>query len=170
MSDRDIFIPPLGAKLVLAEDWHFDLPGDHRNSTMMRLMHPKSPMNYFDKAVIEGNMLAAGTELTVRTIDIRQGQRGHEVIAFSVKVGKKPATRFFVRLDCANKIVTVPAPVKSNAAVAAIAYALEVCDDSHDAQDFLRYWNEGEFDVLRRNWEDIPDEVFIGVDPLFKPK
>lgn len=49
-----------------------------------------------------------------------------------------------------------------SAAVAAIQYALE--DD--DGIDFLRYWNQGEFDVLRRNWENIPEEVFIGADPL----
>ena len=168
-----VFIPPLGTKLVLTQDWHFDLPGDHRNSTMLRLMHPKQPMNYFDKAIVEGNMLPAGTELTVRTIDIRQGQRSYEIIAFSVKIGKKPATRFFVRLDCANKIVAdvdgKPAPPENNAAVAAILYAnSDEVDDEHDGMHFLRLWTEGEFDKLRRNWSNIPDEVFIGADPLFK--
>lgn len=53
-----------------------------------------------------------------------------------------------------------------NAAVAAIQYALDQCDGTGDSMDFLRYWNEGEFDILRRNWEDIPDAVFIGADPL----
>lgn len=56
----------------------------------------------------------------------------------------------------------------NNAAVAAIAYAIDKCE-SEDGMEFLGYWNEGEFDVLRRNWEDIPDAVFIGADPLFKP-
>ena len=53
-----------------------------------------------------------------------------------------------------------------NAAVAAIQYALGECDGTGDSMDFLRYWNEGEFDILRRNWENIPDAVFIGADPL----
>lgn len=34
---------------------------------------------------------------------------------------------------------------------------------------FLRYWNEGDFDVIRREWPDAPEEVFIGADPLYKP-
>ncbi|MBJ9508258.1 hypothetical protein, partial [Acinetobacter baumannii] len=41
-------------------------------------------------------------------------------------------------------------------------------DGTDDAMEFLNYWNEGEFDILRRNWNNIPDEVFIGADPLFK--
>jgi hypothetical protein len=52
-----------------------------------------------------------------------------------------------------------------SAAAAAIEYALsDKCDGEGDAMDFLRYWNEGEFDVLRSHWEDIPDAVFIGAD------
>lgn len=58
----------------------------------------------------------------------------------------------------------------NNAAVAAIAYVLESNElEDDDASEFLRYWNEGEFDILRRNWDNIPDAVFIGADQLFKP-
>lgn len=46
--------------------------------------------------------------------------------------------------------------------MAAIQFALG--DD--DGWDFLRYWNEGEFDVLRRNWPEAPEAVYIGADPL----
>lgn len=53
-----------------------------------------------------------------------------------------------------------------NAAVAAIEYALS--DD--DPMAFLRNWLQGDFDVLRREWDNVPDEVFIGADPLLKPK
>jgi len=56
----------------------------------------------------------------------------------------------------------------NDSAVAAIKYALEKCDDDSDSILFLNLWNEGEFEVLRRNWENIPDEVFIDSDPLFK--
>ena len=52
------------------------------------------------------------------------------------------------------------------AAVAAITYALS----NDDPIAFLRCWNEGNFDALRNEWENVPDEVFIGADPLFKPK
>lgn len=35
---------------------------------------------------------------------------------------------------------------------------------------FLKLWNEGEFDSIREEWSelDLPDEIFIGADPLFK--
>lgn len=52
--------------------------------------------------------------------------------------------------------------VSQNAAVAAIQFAL----DDDDGIEFLRYWNEGEFDVLRRNWPGAPEDVYIGADPL----
>ncbi|AZK61338.1 hypothetical protein ACIPR7_18250 [Pectobacterium parvum] len=51
------------------------------------------------------------------------------------------------------------------AAVAAIQFALGL--DADECKMFLRYWNEGEFGILREEWEDVPDEVFIGADPLF---
>jgi len=57
----------------------------------------------------------------------------------------------------------------SDAAVYAIAYALENCEGDDDSMAFLRYWNEGEFTVLRNEWENIPDEVFIGAEVGFVP-
>lgn len=51
------------------------------------------------------------------------------------------------------------------AAVAAIQYAL---NDSSSMFEFLYCWNEGDFQALRDEWEDVPDEVFIGADPSFK--
>jgi len=53
-----------------------------------------------------------------------------------------------------------------NAAVAAIAYAI----DDDDCKVFLQLWNTGEFDALRKEWDDIPEAVFIGADPLHKVK
>lgn len=50
------------------------------------------------------------------------------------------------------------------ASTAAIQFALE----TDDGLDFLRLWNEGDFEAIRSWWDDIPDEVFIGADPLFK--
>ncbi|MCG8709817.1 hypothetical protein JHU04_003081 [Brenneria sp. 4F2] len=52
------------------------------------------------------------------------------------------------------------------AAVSAIQFVLEL--DADECKMFLRYWNEGEFDILRQEWADIPDEVFIGADPFFQ--
>ncbi|MDR9847080.1 hypothetical protein [Herbaspirillum huttiense] len=49
-----------------------------------------------------------------------------------------------------------------HAAVAAIQFSLE----AEDGQSFLRLWNEGEFDVCRREWPEAPKEVYIGADPM----
>lgn len=51
-----------------------------------------------------------------------------------------------------------------DAAVAAIAYALgHPCESP---MEFLRCWNEGNFEALRTEWPEVPAEVFIGADPL----
>lgn len=51
---------------------------------------------------------------------------------------------------------------QNNAALAAIQFTLE----TDDGLTFLRLWNQGAFDVIRREWPDAPEEVFIGDDPL----
>lgn len=66
-------------------------------------------------------------------------------------------------------LLAAPSPVAAravwdDASVAAIKYALQ---NGLDGLDFLRYWNEGEFDIVRREWPDAPESVFIGADPLY---
>lgn len=54
---------------------------------------------------------------------------------------------------------------RNSPAIAAIEYAL-----SHDdSETFLRLWFMGDFETLRVEWDDVPDAVFIGADPLFEP-
>lgn len=36
-----------------------------------------------------------------------------------------------------------------------------------DGQAFLRCWNEGDFDAIRREWPEAPEEVYFA-DPLAK--
>lgn len=52
----------------------------------------------------------------------------------------------------------------NDAAVAAIEFALK--DD--DGLIFLRLWHSGEFDSIRAEWDNVPDEVFVGADPLYR--
>lgn len=47
-----------------------------------------------------------------------------------------------------------------HAAVAAIQFALS----NPEGMEFLRLWNEGEFDILRRDWPEAPDSVYIGAE------
>jgi hypothetical protein len=49
-----------------------------------------------------------------------------------------------------------------NAAVAAIQFALE----TDEGLAFLRCWNEGNFEAIRREWPEVPVSVFVGADPL----
>lgn len=46
--------------------------------------------------------------------------------------------------------------------LAVIQYALK----DEDGLLFLRYWNEGDFQAIRKEWPDAPEEVFIGADTL----
>lgn len=53
---------------------------------------------------------------------------------------------------------------------AAIAFALENTSSEYDCLVFLRLWNEGEFDAIRKEWPEAPEKVFIGADPLYCKK
>ena len=52
----------------------------------------------------------------------------------------------------------------SDPATAAIQFALSY--DCEEPMSFLRCWNEGDFDAIRREWPEAPENVFIGADPL----
>lgn len=52
---------------------------------------------------------------------------------------------------------------EGQAAVAAIAFAL---DSATDGIAFLRSWNEGDFDAIRKWWPEAPEAVYVGADPL----
>jgi hypothetical protein len=63
---------------------------------------------------------------------------------------------------------TDPEPVEegaADAACAAIAFALK----DMEGMAFLRCWNDGDFDSIRREWPEAPEAVFIGADPLHTP-
>lgn len=55
---------------------------------------------------------------------------------------------------------------ENDSALAAIKYAL----NDFEGLAFLRCWYHGDFTSLKEEWDNVPDEVFIGADPLFKPK
>lgn len=51
----------------------------------------------------------------------------------------------------------------NESSIAAIQFALS----AEEGMTFLRIWNEGEFDTIREEWPEAPEEVFIGADPLY---
>lgn len=78
--------------------------------------------------------------------------------------GQNPeAADWFAEAEAALNALPLPPP---DPAVAAIQFALE--DD--DGIEFLRCWNEGDFDSIRDQWPEAPEEVFIGADPLYCKK
>lgn len=68
------------------------------------------------------------------------------------------------RLDKPWRMVAVDES-SPDAAVAAIQFTLK----DEDGLQFLRLWNEADFDAIRREWPEAPEDVFIGADPLYKP-
>lgn len=54
--------------------------------------------------------------------------------------------------------------VNNNPAVAAIKYALSN-DCLGSEREFLNCWFHGDFGAIRREWENVPEDVFIGADP-----
>ncbi len=53
------------------------------------------------------------------------------------------------------------APQRGDAAVEAMKYALR----ADEGMEFLRCWMHGDFEVIRKEWPDAPESVFVGADP-----
>lgn len=56
--------------------------------------------------------------------------------------------------------------VEQDPASALIKHILEHPGADSEAVNLLETWNEGNFDALRREWPELPEEVYIGADPL----
>lgn len=56
--------------------------------------------------------------------------------------------------------------VTNDPSLASLEFALSL--GRHECYDFLELWNEGGFDICRREWPEAPKECYIGADPLFK--
>jgi hypothetical protein len=52
-----------------------------------------------------------------------------------------------------------------DAAVEAISFA--TARNTEDGLVFLELWNHGEFDKIRKEWPEAPDDVFKGADIFF---
>lgn len=111
-----LFIPTLGTRLKLLEDWKFTLHDERRNSTLKNLIeYSRSKFEVEDSIfdVLKDDtktkedkipcVLPAGTILTVRRIYIRQGAKAYDSVTFSIhKCPEKLKGRFWVKLHDAN--------------------------------------------------------------------
>ncbi|GIC77146.1 hypothetical protein [Moritella sp. F3] len=85
-------------------------------------------------------------------------------MAFSVPIS---AENYVLSINFANTEQDAQAAVyalsnNNDASTAAIQFALE----TDCGLDFLRCWNEGNFDACREEWPEAPMGVFEGADPL----
>jgi len=94
-----------------------------------------------------------GEELTTERMKELESQIikiGHQTMLDSSPVPRSPEYRLRIHHG------------SQDAAVAAVQFALE----ADEGLEFLRCWNYGEFDVIRREWPEAPESVFIGADTL----
>src|SRR5690606_16583817 len=85
---------------------------------------------------------------------------GHRCMRLEVTYDYATWERLMAEVESA--IAQQPAVVDGACAVAAIQFAL----NDPEGMTFLRLWNEGEFETLRREWPEAPSSIYIGADPL----
>ncbi|AVY95731.1 hypothetical protein DAI18_18040 [Microvirgula aerodenitrificans] len=86
-------------------------------------------------------------------------------LACAWQIGDNGPLRSAVKLPKIIASVPRPEPVAAWAAgTAAIEFALE--DATGEGMAFLRCWLYGDFDVIRNEWPEAPESVYIGADPL----
>lgn len=109
-----LFIPPLGTKIILTEDWNFRLFYEYRNYTLMRMFNlvpqDQNRYTYYGRSGGSANVkLEKGTKLTVDRIYIRKGSKDFDSVTFWLGekpkgIGYRGKVRFWVKLSDANNI------------------------------------------------------------------
>lgn len=105
----------------------------------------------------------------VRTLDTLAWVLAEGVAAFKAD---HPGDAWFSEAEIALEVVRQRLAgnlsLTNDPADAAIQFAIEL-PSPYDGMDFLRYWNERDFDSVRESWPEVPEEVLIGADPLYRP-
>jgi len=78
-----LFVPPLGARLLLAEPWSFSLYNERRNATLMALLGDTRPLVYGEPEPSPAT-LPPGTVLIIDRYYIRQGLEGYDSVSFRI--------------------------------------------------------------------------------------
>lgn len=110
--------------------------------------------NWRSKGILEGNVL--------RQYAKEKFGEDHDALNLAEGVTITEALTLIASAPTERKIVQTNDP-----ALAVIQYMLD--NPTEDVMAFLHCWNEGDFDALRREWPDAPEEIYIGADPLYKP-
>ena len=123
---KNLFIPPLGTEITLAEDWSFDLWNESRNDSLAEAIGIIWQATDYDSRRIEQHnvTIPAGTTLKIDRIYIRKGQDDFDSVTFLWKGNKIPSkvvsyghgnvykvpsktVRFWAKLDDVNKILVI---------------------------------------------------------------
>ena len=108
-----LFIPPLGTKIILTQDWSFDLFHEYRNDSLLKAQgfvdENISKYSWEKHGVHVKTSLPAGTSLTIDRIYIRHGSKDFDSVSFWIGskpkgVGYKGKVRFWAKLKDVNDI------------------------------------------------------------------
>lgn len=106
-----LYIPALGDKIRLIQDWTATINIDYRNRSFLELMLGK--IDFIDWHGDRFITIPANTILTVDRIYIRKGANNYDSITFNIHQGLNPhmpkgKKRFWVKLNMANTIEYEP--------------------------------------------------------------
>lgn len=99
----NLFIPPLGTEVVLAEPWTFLLHSEYRNFDALEYFKLYARAESHEVTVPEG------TVLKIDRIYIRKGNKDFDSVTFFMK-GTKKRVRFWAKLADVNKIIIKDLP------------------------------------------------------------
>jgi hypothetical protein len=107
-----LYVPEIGDKLKLTNDWTFDLHWEHRNTGLIKHFFGEDFKWGRDNVAPRPVTLLAGTVITVDRIYIRQGASEYSSISFYAAIGetgkgsfgKPKSPRFWATLKDCNKI------------------------------------------------------------------
>lgn len=115
-----LFVPPLGTRLLLTEDWSFQLYNERRNATLMAMLGDTRKISYSPESIPAS--LPAGTVLIIDRYYIKQGLGSFDSVSFRIENAKATATiysfagantrqvRFWAKLDEVNRLMVDLAP------------------------------------------------------------
>ncbi len=103
---KQLLILDIGQRLVLAEDWTFELYGESRNATFLKFLDVKEFTNYYTQRNEHWTVtLKAGTVLGVDRVYIRRTAKDFSSVTFNyVGVKGKGRLRFWAKLADVNNI------------------------------------------------------------------
>lgn len=132
----NLFIPPLGTEITLAEPWTFGLFREHRNETLIDMLgvtYPdQSGISYWDRQQQSVEVtLPVGAKLKVDRFYIKKGQGDYDSVTFFLKGSARPGyTNTYRDYDGRERTYKVPKkPVRFWAKLADVNKI--VMEDSH---------------------------------------